>query len=57
MNSLVFLKAAYTLAWIVYLGYLVRILLRMRRVEGEIAEVQSNSRGGQPVAETQRNRA
>lgn len=39
MNSITFLKAAYTIAWLVYLGYLGRILLRMRRVEEEIKEV------------------
>ncbi len=39
MNSIAFLKAAYTIAWLVYLGYLARILLRMRRVEEEIKEV------------------
>ncbi len=41
MNAIVFLKAAYAIAWIVYVGYLVKILLRMRRVEEELKEVES----------------
>lgn len=43
MNSIAFLKAAYTIAWLVYLGYLARILLRMRRVEAELKEVAAGS--------------
>jgi uncharacterized membrane protein len=39
MNSLAFLKAAYIVAWVAYLGYLVRILLRMKRVEEETKEM------------------
>ena len=35
MNSLTFLKIAYTVAWVVYLGYLGRILLRMKKVDEE----------------------
>jgi hypothetical protein len=35
MNPITFLKAAYIVAWVVYLGYLGRILLRMRRVGDE----------------------
>lgn len=42
MNAIAFLKAAYIVAWVVYLGYLGRILLRMRRVEEEMKELQSN---------------
>jgi hypothetical protein len=42
MNSIAFLKAAYIVAWVVYVGYLGRILLRMRRVEEEIKEVQNS---------------
>ncbi len=38
MNPIAFLKAAYAVAWVVYLGYLARILLRMRRVEEEIKD-------------------
>ncbi len=38
MNSIAFLKAAYIVAWVVYLGYLGRILLRMKRVEEEKKE-------------------
>lgn len=41
MNAIVFLKAAYAVAWIIYVGYLVKILLRMRRVEEELKEVES----------------
>jgi hypothetical protein len=43
MNSIMFLKAAYIIAWLVYLGYLGRILLRMRRVEEELKEVTRSS--------------
>jgi CcmD family protein len=43
MKSITFLKAAYTIAWLVYLGYLARILLRMRRVEEEMKEVTVSS--------------
>jgi CcmD family protein len=40
MNPIAFLKAAYIVAWVVYLGYLGRILLRMKKVEGELKEMQ-----------------
>jgi len=40
MNSIAFLKAAYLIAWVVYVGYLGRILLLMRRVEDELKEVE-----------------
>jgi hypothetical protein len=40
MSSIAFLKAAYIIAWIVYVGYLGRILLRMKRVEEELEEVE-----------------
>jgi hypothetical protein len=40
MNSIAFLKAAYIIAWVVYVGYLGRILLRMRHVEEELKEVE-----------------
>ncbi len=43
MNSIIFLKAAYIVAWVVYLGYLGRILLRMRRVEEEKKELERGS--------------
>ena len=39
MNSIMFLKAAYVVAWLAYLGYLGRILLRMKRVEDEAKEL------------------
>ena len=40
MNSIAFLKAAYAIAWVVYLGYLGRILLRFRLVEAERKELE-----------------
>ena len=40
MNSITFLKAAYVIAWVVYVGYLGRILLRMKRVEDESDELE-----------------
>jgi hypothetical protein len=39
MNSIAFLKAAYIIAWLVYVGYLGKILLRMRSVEEELQEM------------------
>lgn len=39
MNSIAFLKAAYIIAWVVYVGYLGKILLGMRRVEEELQEM------------------
>jgi CcmD family protein len=43
MNAIAFLKAAYAIAWIVYVGYLAKILLRMRRVEEELKEVEGGA--------------
>ncbi len=40
MNSIFFLKAAYVVAWVIYLGYLGRILLRMKKVEEETKELE-----------------
>ncbi len=40
MNPIAFLKAAYIIAWVVYLGYLGRILLRMKKVEDELKEME-----------------
>ncbi|HKD84971.1 MAG TPA: hypothetical protein VKB58_09510 [Terriglobales bacterium] len=40
MNSITFLKAAYVVAWLAYLGYLGRILQRMKRVEDEAKELE-----------------
>ena len=40
MNAIAFLKAAYIVAWVIYVGYLGRILLRMRKVEAEIRELE-----------------
>jgi hypothetical protein len=42
MNPIAFLKAAYIVAWVVYVGYLGRILLRMRTVEAEMQELRKN---------------
>lgn len=47
MNSIAFLKAAYIVAWVVYLGYLGRILLRMKKVEDETGELRRNGSGSQ----------
>ncbi len=59
MNSIIFLKAAYTIAWLVYLGYLGRILLGMRRVENELKEVTggSSAPAGNATPGAQRQRA
>jgi hypothetical protein len=40
MNPIAFLKAAYIVAWVVYLGYLGRILLRTKKVEDELRQMQ-----------------
>jgi hypothetical protein len=57
MKSIAFLKAAYTIAWLVYLGYLGRILLRMRRVEEEIKEVSVDTSSPKVAPGVQRQRA
>ncbi|HEY1730792.1 MAG TPA: hypothetical protein VGG15_03545 [Terriglobales bacterium] len=57
MKSIAFLKAAYTIAWLVYLGYLGRILLRMRRVEEEIKEVSVDTSSTKVAPGVQRQRA
>lgn len=59
MNSIAFLKAAYAVSWIIYLGYLGRILLRMRKVEAELKEVGAGdpSLKAQSNSEAQRQRA
>jgi CcmD family protein len=44
MNPIAFLKAAYIVAWVVYVGYLARILLRMKKVEEEMKELQNTRR-------------
>ena len=46
MNSLAFLKAAYIIAWVIYVGYLARILLRLRKVEEERRELEQASANG-----------
>jgi len=43
MTSIMFLKVAYIVAWLIYLGYLARILLRMKAVESERAELERTS--------------
>jgi hypothetical protein len=49
MNSLTFLKIAYAIAWVTYVGYLGRILLRMKKVEQETNELhRSASRDAVP---------
>ena len=40
MSSIGFLKVAYVVAWVVYLGYLARILLGMKKVEEERRELE-----------------
>jgi len=40
MNPIPFLHTAYIVAWVVYVGYLGRILLRMKRVEEEKKEME-----------------
>ncbi len=40
MNPIAFLKTAYIVAWVVYLGYLGRILLRMKKVDDELKEME-----------------
>jgi hypothetical protein len=43
MNPIAFLKAAYIVAWVIYVGYLGRILLRTRAVEAELEELQKSN--------------
>ena len=59
MNAIDFLKAAYIIAWVVYLGYLGRILLRMKLVDAERKELESSAsqHAGQNEAQVQRHRA
>ena len=46
MNSIAYLKAAYVVAWVIYLGYLGRILLRMKRVEAAVQSLEVGHRVG-----------
>lgn len=39
-NPIHYLDAAYVVAWVVYLGYLARILSRMKQVEEEKNELE-----------------
>lgn len=60
MNPIPFLKAAYIVAWVIYVGYLCRILLRMRLVEQETKEFDLSNSSASSVkstAEAQRHRA
>lgn len=43
MTGMVALKAAYVIAWVVYLGYLFRMLTRLREVERELKEVENTN--------------
>ena len=43
MTGMVALKAAYVIAWVVYLGYLFRMLTRLRAVERELKEVENTN--------------
>ncbi|HUI84852.1 MAG TPA: hypothetical protein VL240_11540 [Candidatus Binatia bacterium] len=45
MNPITFLKAAYIVAWVVYLGYPGRILLRMGRMEEERKDLERKGTG------------
>jgi len=40
MNPIPLLHPAYIVAWVVYVGYLGRILLRMKKVEEETKELE-----------------
>ena len=40
MSSIAFLKAAYIITWVIYLGYLAQILLRMKKVQDERQELE-----------------
>ena len=46
MNSIAFLKAAYVVSWVIYVGYLGRILMRLKSVEGERKDVERSTRAG-----------
>ena len=51
MNSIMFLKAAYICAWVIYLGYLGRILLRMKKVQAERGELERTHIASRAVVE------
>lgn len=57
MNAILFLKAAYVIAWVVYLGYLSRMLVRLRSVERELKEVEHGGASPNAPSEVQRQRA
>ncbi len=48
MSSIMFLKVAYVVAWVVYLGYLGRILLRMKKVQAEREELERTNASTAP---------
>jgi hypothetical protein len=53
MKSIGFLKAAYIIAWVIYVGYLGRILLRLKKVEAERQELErTNSTARDSVPRT-----
>jgi len=52
MTSIHFLDAAYVVAWVVYLGYLARILLRLRVARKETAELIAQSSDAKKVQST-----
>jgi len=54
MNSIAFLKAAYIITWLVYLGYLARILLGMKKVAAERAELERTTARGTASATMKR---
>ena len=43
MNAIAFLKAAYVVSWVIYLGYLGRILLRLKLVTKEMHELERSN--------------
>jgi len=52
MSSIGFLKLAYVVAWLAYLGYLARILLGMKKVQEERQELDRTmaANGAAPAA-------
>lgn len=52
MHSLIYLKAAYAAAWLAYLGYLVRILLGMKKVKEETQELERTTALNDPTLAT-----
>jgi len=44
MRSIAFLKAAYTVAWVIYLGYLGSLVGRFRRARQEMRDLERSHR-------------